>query len=421
MLLILMTNEDSNIISSDIINDNVYMTDPLYVERIFSQSKLDNILITNNYVEQVGRIKIKRFVEMLYLLEPYAYVMVCDPNGDLPFIDSNSAAILPTKIEMLNMDKVNALIQRRATGQNTTGKKFNEASELKALTAKARILSSTGKDEGLRNFLYESSDIILDALDGRTELEKQLKIERDENERLFNKVASLSQNTQESKITYLKQSLERVKEDRNKLYSTAVDYLSTVESIRDAKMKRYANIDSRKLAVIYFKELEDIEFHRIFESMFRRFNSQRIFVKALILDENENSHRIYKGDYVKVKDSMKVNDLLDTDKTVRFGNGVNIIQELCNPLYGLQVLMVLDRRAGSDIPINTSDNLLPMYLVRNQENIDLDIPYHNMISPNSGEYENIDKIADDSSIDIWVSRTNLFRYINRFVTKIGMK
>ena len=62
-----------------------------------------------------------------------------------------------------------------------------------------------------------------------------------------------------------------------------------------------------------------------------------------------------------------------------------------------------------------------MYLVRNQENIDLDIPYHNMISPNSGEYENIDKIADDNSIDIWVSRTNLFRYINRFVTKIGMK
>ena len=418
MLLILMTNEDSNLISQDIINENIYMTDPLYIERIFNQTLLDNILITNKYVEQVGKVKIKRFVEMLNLLEPNAYVMVCDPDGSLPYIDSESVAVLPTKVEQLNLEKVNSLITRKVTGQNVTHREGELDSDVKALVAKARILSTTGKDEGLRNILMDNSDTILDALDSRIELEKQLRVERDENEKLFNKVATLSQGTHESRFAYLRDALERMKADRDKLYSTTIDCLSLVESIKDKKVKKNITIQSKRLAVVYFKELEDIEFHNIFESIYRRFNNQRMFVKALILDETDNSYRSYTGDYVKIHDNIKVNDLLETDKMVRFGNGVNLIQELCNPIYGIQILLVLDRRAGSDIPINTSPNLLPMYLVKDSDNIELNIPELNMISPKSGEYAAISDIPDDNSIDLWVARTNLFRYINKFINKV---
>ena len=44
MILIMMANEDADKISPELINDNVYITDPQYVERIFKQQYIDNIL-----------------------------------------------------------------------------------------------------------------------------------------------------------------------------------------------------------------------------------------------------------------------------------------------------------------------------------------------------------------------------------------
>ena len=416
MILIMMANEDADKISPELINDNVYITDPQYVERIFKQQYIDNILITEKYVESVGKVKIKRFVEMLSLMEPNVYVMICNGGEELPYIESETVAVLPVKIEQLTLEKVEALVGKRMTGQATSASATVQLNEMVEVVAKAKILmSSPSKEEGLKNFLLDNHVKIIEALDGRIELDKQLRIEREENEKLFNKLISLSQSVSEAKMNFLKEDIERLREDRNKLYATLVDSLSMIEELRTAQNKVNITIESNKIAVVYFKQLDDIGFHIIFEAIYRRLSSQKMFVKALILEEADNHFKKYDGEYIRFKDNMRINDLLETDKIIRYGNGLNIIKELCNPLYGLQVLLVYDKRSGSEIHINTSPKLLPMYLAEDMEDIDLDIPSVNLISPTAGNYQNIEKIPNDNSIDLWVARTDLFRYVNKFI------
>ncbi len=389
------------------------VTDRDILSKIFNLTP-DMVWISQGYLESVGRYKIARWVDSIALLIPSIYVVIFDMNNDIPKIVHDNICIIRSRIEDLKLEHIKTIVE----GRPITVQSRKDSTDFllsDEFAGNINSLYNTSMD-GLMNYIEDNASKIVELVNHVNDASRENLILNKQVDEYKEKIALLTSATKEMKIESLQSEVKRLKEDRDKLYNVMVNNLNSIENLRNKEEPEPIQVKSELINIIYFKEIDDINFFPIFDAIGNRFIELGRYTKLLVLEKDNNSIKIY-PDYMQTFPGIEYNEVIQAERLVNYGNGINLIEMITNPTLGIETLFVLDRRGGYKLPFLQNKNILPMYLVRDIDLVALDIDERVCVSPNSGPYKNIKDLMNlnSTALDIWIKTTELFKYIEKFI------
>ena len=223
----------------------------------------------------------------------------------------------------------------------------------------------------------------------------------------------------QEQINYFKKELDTTKQKLDnttyKLKSLEVKHTSLIKSVLENQAKfedfniasrghmyyekSILNLDRNSTPVIYIKELEDIGFLKYFNQLvFLLQDIQEFYVKVIIL---EDKHRVFYDPYTKLGYDLlpkgcKLEDIINSDKIIRYGNGLDILAEVTRKEYKGDAVLIFDRTKDQELKLHsTHSNIVPFYLGVNRENYKtLDISDLAWISYKDSQWEEVKPLLE---------------------------
>lgn len=422
MILTLMKDEKVN----DSIDDLMHIAqteDILYNLYQFNQT-ITTVIVTKNYIDYVGYNKVARALKALNFLRSIKIIYVSyEPSLDI-FIKEMSGYNLSTvnaSLKDVTKDALNKLIQNEYK-YDLNYVTQNLSMEVEELLDRYRVCPTSEKE----NFITINKDSIMKTIEFVSTLNnenKELQTINTRNESQLELLRQYEANKTLTNINLIKDN-NRLKEANNNWFNLYTKSHNKINNYNNLYNERFV-IENKNphLKVIYFKEIEDINFTKFFNEIYEKLHLTR-YVKALIIDHNEFID--YSTlDYVNIPDTIQVSDLVKLTKMVRSSDPKSILKKICSQSFRVEVLLVLDK---SNLPQPIISNAMTFYLGKHRDkykgiNITDDISF---ISPYEGQWSNLSSLLvplGDNTINpitySTVARSNHF--ISYIETLINLK
>ena len=168
------------------------------------------------------------------------------------------------------------------------------------------------------------------------------------------------------------------------------------EESKDLKPVRVSGYG--KPLVIYFKQIEDINFDLYFAHLQQFLSREPYFTKSVIYDYNPVRSYASLGYYTLGEMDTKA-DISKMDRMTRNSDIRNLVTMLADTTMRLQVLLILDKTPEIEIPL-TGDNIITYYLGKRRCNYNnAEIEDDSFISPIEGEWSSIKPLLIDIEDD----------------------
>ncbi len=420
MILCLIHNTEK---LDDSIDDLVHIcyTDEILYNMYQFKQNVQSVIVTKKYIDKIGYKKTADAIKALYFLRPVKIIYVSyEPSLDI-FVRELASLNLSTinaNLSSITKDKYIKLLQKDMEF-SLTDISDKLSIEIEEIIQNFKLHS----EEDRENFVILNKDNIIKGLESLSVISDEnknlLQINKD-NESKIEVLNSLEKHRLKELNVSLKQNseLKKLNKEWYNFYLNVTDdfnnynhlyKINTVITNHNEKLKIiYYN---EKLKIIYFKEIEDINFTRIFNEIYERFNLTK-YTKALIIDDNQFRDYSSLG-FNSIPSEITVSDLAETNKMVRYSNPKTALQKICSKSFRVEVLLVLDRTHN---PLPHIENANTFYL-GNYKNTykDIEIDDSAFISPYEGEWSCLKELLipiGDNSINskafTRISRANKF-------------
>lgn len=381
------------------LNDEMYLN-PIKVETteniLYNMFSLDYvpevIIVTKAYVDLVGVSVVTKALQTLHHVHPFSliYIMSTD-NFDIFVKNMESFGIMPVKgdVSTLTPMTISKILDAKIkldiaeVDQSILGQYKGYISDY------LQIID----DEAKKMFITNNMDEIMTALNTLVDMA----YENESLRKLYNELSSHLVTTLNMTDSYQKKLVDksiasdnlraRVEELQEILIRNS-DRISNYNTMYDTTM--VADLKNNTV-VLYFKELEDIDFFRFYESLQEYLETRGLYVKSLIVEEKEYIDYSRFG-YHRCLDEVSLSNLADWDKIVRFGTVKKLVEILASEQFKVQVLMIFDRTRFYETFV-TSQNVLTFYVGKYRKRYaNILIPDSSFISPYEGDWTNIEKL-----------------------------
>lgn len=400
MDLLLLTEDEYNSLQQDIKIELIeYAKDEDVLTRLYLASQYDRIIVTKRYVDMVGANKVYNALKALTCMTDQLISKIFLLNHRKGHVDRGIADLASLGVKAVDLD-VQEMDYDTYTGLNLL--KRIDTSNLVEDTLPDEIREITNvlkdlKSDNLREYVNMNYDKITSTvLKCEQILNKYEEAQEDNKKRLLEnrQLSTALVDMRDMYITekYYNSVLDKQVEDARNFI---LRYAESIKSFNDAVQAtnmgdEFVYRDKyRKTVVIYFKELEDIGFFRIFNELYENFKSIHNYrVKALVIEgRNRRFFNPYQS-YKILNVQPKMNEITLNDKLVKYGNARKVIEVLSRPQLCLEFLLVYDRSYTQMIGADFS-NQLTYYIGNKRANyagFDFEIPDENFISPYEGSY-----------------------------------
>lgn len=382
MILCLIHNTEK---LDDSIDDLVHVsyTDDILYNMYQFKHNIQSVIVTKKYIDKIGYKKTADAIKALYFLKPLKIIYVSyEPSLD----------IFVRELASLNLSTINAnlssITKEMYIKLLQKDMEFSLADISDKLSIEIEEIIQRFKlhsVEDRENFVILNKDVIIKGLESLSVLSDEnknlLKINKD-NESKIEVLNSLEKHRLKELNTSLKQNNE-LKKLNKEWYNF---YLNVTDDFNNYNNKYKTNTvltnHNDKLKILYFKEIEDINFVRIFNEIYERFNLTK-YTKALIIDDNQFRDYSSLG-FNTIPSEITVSDLAETNKMVRYSNPKTVLQKICSKSFRVEVLLILDRTHN---PLPYIENADTFYLGNYRDSFrDIEVDSSAFISPYEGEW-----------------------------------
>lgn len=411
-ILLLCNEQQKKDLPSEFLLDHLHIRTDAEVLNELLIRKYDTVIITKPYVDIYGEDKVGQAVTLLNVATTSRIHYIINPNsltvGDKIISKMNALGL--GNITKIDITKIPYDDFRNISTMQNEASIINLESKVdknKLLLIKKDIQLMT--DDLVGDYLVENKTTVLDALNllmNKMEENVNMEIEiqdlKDERNLLksFNSELVINNNNLIGQEVIYKEQLK----DLKRLTLTESDKIKDYnEAVKDNPIIDFPIVDLGTTAplVIYFKELEDIGFLSMYEAISYTLREvYKISTKSIIL---EPTSRTYFDPYTNMgyilgSNDILIKDLIDNDKIVRYGNPTNLLKNLSNPEFRVEVILVFDRTQTEDILVET-DTLIPLYIGYTRDNIaTLEIEDTSWLSPIEGNWKNIKPLLRQSLV-----------------------
>ena len=400
MIMLLMSPEEKHGMDREILKEPVLVyTEASTLSRLFKES-YDSIIITRRYANLAGSKNVINAIKSLNLVLPIGGL-------DVTYLNHHSSEdkvskelykigckVLKKDIKKIDLEEFNNLSyigQKEIKGisdQEVTDNLLSIISEIESMDKDSvKLYMGINYDKVTTSMLDMKS--ILEDIEGI----------REDNETLSNELQNALNSEKKIHRDMIKYNFlyNNVKSQYNKLlqymtsYRESIDDYNSVLNNSVMSDEYIVKTNNTRTLVLYFKEIEDINFLRTYNSIINYLiNILRLNVKSLILENtNRTYYNPYEG-YSNINTISTTAEVVNEDRIVRYGNASSIIELLLRKQFMIQVLVIFDRTGNDSLTVD-SDNQLVYYLGKKRENYPmLDIRDENFISPVEGRWTDID-------------------------------
>lgn len=420
MKLFLVSREDSKI-NEDIFREPVRVEyDDSVLRSLFDDNNYDTVIVSKLYVDAYGVSMVSKALKTLYKIREYKIIYVSYEKDFDIFVsymsDTNIIFIeadigrLTLKIidEILKLPKVN--MENREIDRVVLGK-------YKVLVENYFEITSSEAREQYVNIHKDELVMALNAL-----IDTAL-----ENEALRYKIDELNGRVliaEEKSDNYLRQLINaynKVKEGQGKierLEDQIISYKDSIDIYNATYQEEMIYHSRNKNIILYFQELEDIDFFRFYEAICQYLNIRGLYVKSLILTDKEYVSYA-KQSYQRCLDNVTPAFLANCDKLVRIGPAKKLLDLITSPAFKIQIIMIFDR-TRSIRPCIESDYSLNFYIGKHRSLYKgIEIPDSSFISPYEGDWKSLKSLliptestnVTDLAYETYANRHTFMNYL----------
>ena len=423
MVLMLLTPEEKKTLKSDILIEPVifeYYDDVL--SRLYNPD-YESIIMTRRYIETAGEEKVFNAFKAIYAMSLHfvSSIYLLDHRDNI--IDQYTAMYAEIGIRVLSKDIIGITYEEYTRlyaldpVQVDTIPTESVNNEVSSLVAEIKQINSNDISSYVEaNYSRITSTIL--------RCEQALLHYKETNDRVVELTGQLDQvkstlQHYKDRLAYEKYvscELEHVNQNARQIilrYASSIqEYNATILRTNVNEEYVYCNHE-RRTVILYFKELEDIGFFKLFNVLYDTLkDTYCLRVKALVLENNvRRYYNPYTG-YKVLNNVPKTNEVVMNDKLVRYGNARKVIEVMTRPQMQLDFLLVYDRTYTPEICTQFKEQYV-FFLGRNRENyngLGYHIPDTSFISPYEGDYTDISFLYRDTDA---LSEISLKMYCNR--------
>lgn len=433
-ILFLLSEEDRAKVPSEILVENVLLRSDPEVQVELLLNDYDTCFITSNYSRVYGSLLIQNIIQTFRLFTSTRIHYIIKDEDELntdeiiPYLLENDIGnITIADIENIKLGEFQKLakMDRTAVGIHASRKRISKE---KLAIVKDELMALT--DDRVSDYMKQNKGKISDLIQGYIEL-----ISKNESDAL--KIQALYVENQylnklrlenAGKLDSKDSIISIYKKDIKELRSSVLEYKDKIEDYNEQILDSvyYENpsiyLDDLAPSIIYFKEIEDIGFYNVFESLMYVFNTiYGIYTKAIILEKsNRHFYNPYSKDgYTMITRDTTLDTIINNDKMVRYGNPTKLLKTISKPEFRTELLLIFDRVGNSDLLVD-APYIQPYYIGNYRDVVEsLDINDTSWISPYEGKWSSIDKLLNHKMMSeeqsliykAFVSQHPLVKYI----------
>lgn len=406
MIILLMSPEEEHEMDREILKEPVLIyTSPDILTRLFKET-YDGIIVTRRFANMAGESNTVHAIKSLNLILPVGDLNVTYLNHHSTE-DNVSKQLYKIGCKILRTDIKNMKLKEFQLLKHTENKPIKGISDeeiTRDLLGFIKDIEKMDRDS-IQLYMNVNYDKITTALLNIKEIIENIDGIRDDNKGLsleLRNALSSERNTHEE-LVRIRFLYNDMKSKYNKLlqfmtaYKESIDDYNSILTSSAMNSEYTLETNNTDTLVLYFKEIEDINFLRTYNSVVNYLtNVMKLNTKSIIL---ENTNRTYYNPYkgYKVLNTLSTtSEAVLEDRIVRYGNASSILELLLRRQFMVQVLVIFDR-TGNDSLVLDSSNQFVYYLGKRRESYPmLEIYDENFISPVEGMWKNIDILLSGS-------------------------
>lgn len=406
-ILFLLSEEDRANIPSAILVENVTLRSDPDIQTELLLNDYDTCFITSNYTKVYGTLTVKNIIKTFNLMTSirihYLIKEEYEVETDeiIPFlIDLNIGNITQADIMKLELKEFQQLakMSKSAIGMVKSKKRLTKE-RLRLIKDELSELT----DDRVSEYMRQNKGRLLDLIQSNVELLVENEVAQQQVQNLYSNNQYLDRIRLENIgiIQSLKAKNRMLNKDIRSLRNSVMEYKDRIDdynsSVLDSRVTDYpiVYLDDLTPPIIYFKEIEDIGFYNVFQSLIYTFSEiYKVYTKSIILERsNRHFYNPYERDgYVTVNNDSKMEILINNDKLLRYGNPTDVLKTISKPEFRTELILIYDRVGTEDILVD-APYIQPYYIGNYRETlITLDIDDNSWISPYEGDWSNIKQL-----------------------------
>lgn len=409
MDLFLITDEEKNTLRADILIEPIIFEIYDDILTKLYNTNYNRIIITKRYVETVGETKVYNALKALTIMSDIFATRIFLLNHRKDAVDKSIVKFSELGLRVLDIE-VKTLSYEEFTGleqiQPIDISEYENNTLIEDVQEIVREIKVVSSDD-LREYVALNYPRILStilkceqALAQHSQLSEQCVALRNEVIQLKEAV-----NYYQDKYNYEKYENSELKHVNREAQQILQRYASSIKAYNAAILKSNINEEyiyhdtQRKTVVIYFKELEDIGFFKLFNILYDTLKqTYNLRVKGIVLENNVRRYfNPYVG-YTILGQTPRTNEVVLNDLLVKYGNARKVLEVITRPQMQLEFLLVYDRTYSPNVCIQLPAQYT-FFIGNKRENytgMGVSIPDENFISPHEGNYTDISYLYRDT-------------------------
>ena len=395
MKLFLISKDESKL-NEDIYREPVRVEyDDKILKNLFDMKSLyDIVIVSKSYVDSFGVNLVSKALKTLYKIQEYQIIYISyESDYDLfvSYMKETNIIFIKQDIGRLTVRLINEILQypkpevdQRFIDRVVIGKYRNLVEEyFRISNPSAREQYIRINKDGLVTALSSLIDVSLE--------DEALRFKLDElNGRVL--VAEKTSDNYLRKILNLQEKIDYKNQRINDLENQIISYKDNIDIFNNYYDEtKILHKSENNNIILYFKELEDIDFFRFYEVIFQYLEIRGYYVKSLILTDKDYYNYAAQG-YKRCLDNISTAFLAECDKLLRIGPAKKLLELITAKQFKIQIFMIFDRTRDLKLYID-SDMLVSFYIGKYRcRYLNIDIPDSIFISPYEGDWSNLSKL-----------------------------
>lgn len=373
-------------------------------------NEFDTLVITKSYVDSIGYSIVCSALRSY--LKPYKILYVMNEDIFDVFVNEMSYAhITPVKADVrkLKPKTINQAIEHDGK-VDTTNIEINVLGQFRNLVRGYFEVNDVSAREIYINQHRDEIMTALSSLLGLANETELLSVRLKRMESMSFSERALIEGYQRS-ILKIFERHRRARDKITNLENVIIDIMDDIEHYKSYHSRTNVMHSQNNNIILYFKELEDIEFFRFYDCIFKYLQIKGIYVKSLVVCDKSYLNYESLG-YRRCTDTVTLAYLSENDKLVRMGPVNSLLSLLTSEQFRTEVLMIYDK--GRELTsFIESPNMTTMYIGKYREGYtNISVPDSSFISPYEGGWTNVRDLLK-SPYDISISALSYDTFVYR--------